>query len=971
MTTILLCSIFFASGASALLFETLWFRQAGLAFGNSVWASSLVLAGFMGGLALGNALAARYGNRLRNPVRAYALAELAIGLTGIGLVYLLPVFGVALAPWFQPLLDQPWILNPLRLSLAFLLLVIPSTAMGITLPLLTKTLMGYDRHFGRVLGRLYGWNTLGAVLGVVLGETVLISEVGVHGTALAAGALNLFAATVAGGLSTQPVRGTLVHPSTDRPAIQLSGPRPWLIAAFLSGFCLLALEVVWFRFLLLFVFGDSLAFALMLAVVLAGIALGGLTAGLWLRLVPDAYRFCAPIAFAAGLLCVASYAAFPLILKPLTLHNISNVIDILHLNVPLMLPVSFLSGIFFTLVGAALRNHLASDTAATGVLTLANTTGAVLGSLAGGFVLLPIVGMERSFFLLAVLYGAIGLLIMWRSLGPRRLAYATAAVFLVSLTLFPFGLMEKRFIPIPVKRWLVPPRAGINYKIAAVREGLTSTIIYLEAAMLGKPVSYVMFTNSHSMSQSSFDARRYMKLFVYWPAAVHPKLKHALLICFGVGNTAKALTDTKSLESIDVVDISRDVLAMNRVIYPNKADSPLSDPRVRVHIDDGRYFLQTTDKRFDLITGEPPPPRAAGVVNLYTREYFQLMYSRLAEGGMVTYWLPLNLLTDVSTKAILHAFCDVFKDCSLWDGMGRSLMMVGTRHAHGPVSEGHFIEQWQDPVVAAEMKRLGFERPEQLGALFIGDANYLKGIYTDSPSLTDDYPKLIEAPFESKHEAQRLFQSFTDVAAARTRFQQSPLIEHLWPERLREASLPYFELQNIINAYLYGAKSHPLHGMEGVHRLLTGSSLSTPVLWPLGSDSDIQRIVDEVGAARLAEPLMQLHLGIRLLSERKYAEAANTLARAERMPQLREQAFGLHIFALCMAGQTDQAQRLAQEQYPQILREKGFAAASMNDTSLPPPWIWMKKTFGIDPFANASAMQGSAHAPFRLPLKND
>jgi len=221
--TALLCLIFFASGASALLFETLWFRQAGLAFGNSVWASSLVLAGFMGGLALGNTLAARYGNRLHNPVRAYALAEVAIGLTGIGLVYLLPVFGVALAPWFRPLEEFPWLLNTLRLSLAFLLLVIPSAAMGITLPLLTKTLMGYDRHFGRVLGRLYGWNTMGAVFGVVIGETVLIGAVGVHGTAITAGALNLFAATVAGRLSTRPSIGALTPSSSDRPAIQLGG----------------------------------------------------------------------------------------------------------------------------------------------------------------------------------------------------------------------------------------------------------------------------------------------------------------------------------------------------------------------------------------------------------------------------------------------------------------------------------------------------------------------------------------------------------------------------------------------------------------------------------------------------------------------------------------------------------------------------------------------------------------------------
>src|SRR5678815_1726396 len=168
--TPLLTAAFFASGASALIFETLWFRQAGLAFGNSIWASSLVLSAFMAGLALGNALAARVGPRLANPVRAYAYAEAAIALTGIGLVYVFPVLGAALAPVFRPMLDQPWLLNPLRLLVAFVLLLIPSTAMGITLPLLTKALLRNDAAFGRVLGWLYGWNTLGAMAGVVAGE---------------------------------------------------------------------------------------------------------------------------------------------------------------------------------------------------------------------------------------------------------------------------------------------------------------------------------------------------------------------------------------------------------------------------------------------------------------------------------------------------------------------------------------------------------------------------------------------------------------------------------------------------------------------------------------------------------------------------------------------------------------------------------------------------------------------------------
>src|SRR5688572_4047974 len=152
--TALLYAVFFASGASALMFETLWFHQAGLALGNSVWASSLVLSGFMAGLALGNAVGARYGARVINAVRIYAIAEAAIAITGVALVFVLPGVGAALAPLLRPLLDTPWVLNPLTLGIAFLLLLIPSTAMGLTLPVLTRAVMAWDPQFGPVLGRL-------------------------------------------------------------------------------------------------------------------------------------------------------------------------------------------------------------------------------------------------------------------------------------------------------------------------------------------------------------------------------------------------------------------------------------------------------------------------------------------------------------------------------------------------------------------------------------------------------------------------------------------------------------------------------------------------------------------------------------------------------------------------------------------------------------------------------------------------
>ena len=965
-----LSAVFFLSGASALIFETLWFRQAGLAFGNSVWASSLVLSGFMTGLALGNALAARAGERLSNPVRVYAMAEAAIAITGVGLVYLFPVLGAALAPMFRPLLDHPWALNALRLLVAFVLLVIPSTAMGITLPLLTRALLrddsdptrpgpqregvGVSRRspqgeggFGRVLGTLYGWNTLGAMAGVVAGEMVLVGRFGVRGTALAAGALNLCAAVAAGVLSLLsggsasrgfPAPRNPPHVRRPGPAMRLEPPHRgpgalrWLVAAFGAGFSLLALEVIWFRFLLLFVKGHSNAFPVMLGVVLAGIALGGLAASLWMRLARDAHRCAAAVAFVAAAAVIASYAAFPSVMTPFGLSSITTPEAILRLSLPLMLPVSLASGIFFPLVGAALRRGIGSDIGTAGVLTLVNTIGAAIGSLVAGFLLLPVLGIEKSFFAIAAVYAAIGLLLFERA---RVAAWAAAVAGAIALALFPFGQLNARLVPIPVERWAEGER---ERRLIAVREGRTETIVFFQRMLLGKPVSDVMLTNSFSMSTTGYGVRRYQKLYVYWPVAVHPDLKRALLIGYGVGNTAKALTDSARIESIDLVDLSRDILSMAPIVFPEEREQPLGDPRMRVHIEDGRYFLQTSDRRFDLITGEPPPPGIAGVENLYSREYFQLIHDRLADGGLVTYWLPLADLSDVGARAILRAFCDVFDDCSLWNGSGTNLMMVGSRNASGGVSEQQFRAQWSTPMVAAEMKRLGLERPEQLGALFIGDAPFIRALTDGAAPLTDDTPKLIEAPASSPEESTRLLAGITDTGAARTRFQASPLIARLWPSSLISSSVPYFDVQHVINAHMYGSLVAQSLALDDVHRVLTGSTVGTPVMWRLASNADVQQVVANATPDELMNPLLQYHLAIRQLSERNYRRAADAFEHATQAPEVRDNAFVLYVYALCMSGQRAKAQAISHE---------AFTASGVS--SLPPIWIWMKETFAIDP----------------------
>jgi spermidine synthase len=938
--TRILCALFFLSGAAALLFETLWFRQAGLAFGNGVWASSLVLSSFMGGLALGNGLMARFGARIRRPVRFYALLEAAIAIGGVTLVWVLPGLGDWLAPVFHAFLDQPWVLNPLRLGVGFALLLLPATAMGATLPVLVKALLARDASFGSVLGRLYGWNTLGAVVGSVAGEASLIESYGVRGTASVAAACNATAVAVALILAHRlRCEGEArIAPAPDvSPAKAVSAlAQRGIGAAFLAGGILLAFEVVWFRFLHLFVHSGSLVFSLMLAVVLSGIALGGFAGARWLRHDARAHRHTATLALLAGAVSAGLYLGFSFVLEPLANVLLARPAAVLGLSFALMFPVSLLSGILFTFMGSLLHRELSTETRAAGLLALANTLGAALGSAIAGFALLPLLGMERSFFVLGAAYGLVAILV-WSGRGARvggaaaRTPLVAAGLFAFALASFPFGKMESVYLRISIDRWDHDRKS----EIVAIREGRTETSVYLRKAIDGETVSHRLLTDGFAMSGTSEFARRYQKLYVYWPVALHPDPKRALLISYGVGSTAKALVDTRSLEHIDVVDISREILDLSEIVYPDPADHPLRDARVRVHVEDGRFFLQTTDERYDIITGEPPPPKNAGVVNLYTREYFQLIRDRLADGGITTYWLPVHNTLEADTKAIIRAFCDVFEDCSLWSGKDLDWMLVGSRAARWSRSESLFGRQWLDPMLAPELRAVGLEVPEQIGALFMADADQLRGLIGDAKPLTDDRPKRVSNRRHSPDQARRTYRDWMDSARNRERFWESAFISRAWPRALRERSLPYFEAQRLVDASAAVEPAGIAERLRDVHFLLSETPLVTAALWRMGVSTDQLRAIDALIARGSAPERYREVLARRAAAERDFGLAARALAQIQRPrdPGL----LYFRIYALAMAGRLEEARALAQA-------SRGWLP---DDAQARAYWKWLEATFAI------------------------
>jgi len=939
----LLCVALLLSGAAALVFETLWFRATSVVFGSSVWASSLVLAGFMTGLALGNAVALRLGPRLRRPLVVYAALEAVVAVSGFGLVLLLPDLAGWAAPLFRSVGERAWLINPLRLGLAFSLLVLPSTALGLTLPVVVAALARWDRSFGPVLGRLYGWNTLGAVAGALAAEWALIGWFGVRGTALvaagcslAAGSLALVLSFRAGGGDTRGGGRTAPAPRTPLGSVAgLCGA-----AAFLAGGLLLAAEVIWFRFLHLFVHGGSPAFAAMLATVLAAIGTGALIAGWWTRHRPDADRLAPAVALLAGAVSIVVYASFRFALRPYGDRYVTDLGDILWLTAALTVPTSLASGMLFPLTGLALQRAVRREVRTAGLLALCNTAGAALGPLIAGFVLLPRLGMERSFFLLALGYVPVAALLFLGTRrtdppGRRRAVWVAGAALAVGAVLFPFGLMRSSYIELPVAR----AARGKPVEVVALREGRSETLIYLRYDFLGEPLSYQLVTDGYNMAGSGFTARRYMKQFVYLPLALSPEPSSALLISYGTGATARALTDIAGLERIDVVDTSREVLEMSDIIFDDPAEHPLHDPRVHVHIEDGRHFLQTTRRSYDLITGEPPPPKMAGVVNLYTREFFRLVRGRLGPAGRASYWLAAQNLTDADARSIIRAFCDVFDDCSLWQGFRLNWILVGSNDAPPLRDESTFRRQWLDPRVGPELAALGFELPEQLGATFLAGPGQLAELTRESAPLTDDRPKRLSDFRAGASRGFEVFESWMDPSLTARRFAASEWVRRNWPETLRRETLAYFPYQGMINEiYRWPPRRRdPGRVMTQLHATLTRTSLRTLVLWQLGLGSDESAVFRRLIAQGRSDPQLLAPQGIWALAERDFIAAADRFGRSWQRTGDRR-SIGMALYALCVAGRVEEARRLLADLPADVRRAEVDAGF----------WAWMEQEFALE-----------------------
>lgn len=682
---------FFISGITALVYEIIWTRQLTLVFGHTVYSVSIVLAAFMAGLGFGSYVWGHIIDRAAadrektSPLLVYGRIEILICASSAVLSLIFSEFDVVYAWMHRWLPESPMLFNTLKAVLAFLLMFIPATFMGATLPIISKYYVTDNSRLGTQIGYLYSINTLGAAVGCLLTGFIFISTFGVLQTALLASCTNLIIGIGCIRIYQEEHPGEKTPwrlPRMEWPSVTLSGEQKlWLAVSFVCGFTALAYEVLWTRLLVFSIASTVYSFSLMLAVFLLGICLGSLI------VVPLMARATSLrtvlIALQAGIGVYVLFTLFSmdsLLSAPWNSYNLMKPFNtFLHYfkdSAALMLLPALLFGMNFPVLiklAAGGHEHVGRGT---GQIYSANTLGAILGSLVAGFVLLPWLGTETSLAAVATLnLLMVPLLFGTGNYSIPALRKGVAAVMVVGVlglnALLPGNLLDRFFM-----RDSVGQRASSD--LLYFEEGLTDTVaVFKDAYGVLDPNAKRLITNGISMSSANMIASRYMKLLAHVPILLSENPENVMVICFGTGQTTGAAGIHSRVGQVDSLELSPSVLNAAPSFKTENHDV-VNNPKVNFVVQDGRNFLLTTQKQYDVITGEPPPPRTAFTVNLYTQDFYRSVRNRLKPGGIMAQWIPLHSQSAEEVDMHFKTFLSVFPHAIAWMSVANEIMIIGS-----------------------------------------------------------------------------------------------------------------------------------------------------------------------------------------------------------------------------------------------------------------------------------------------------
>jgi spermidine synthase len=724
------------SGAAGLTYQVLWLRLLSLSFGVTTYAASAVLAGFMAGLALGSLLAGRLAGRSARPLRMLAFAEFTIALAGL---LTIPAFGrlPAVSVALQNLAGDnfAW-LTFVRFAGAFLVLVVPTTFMGATLPLVAASRLVREKRPAARIGAAYAANTAGAIAGALVTGFVLIGNIGINASFLVAVACNLGAATLALWLSHRtesPERGitgdaallTEPVPAPTRSDAPLHPVRRAVITVLaVSGLASLALEIVWFRILVQFIAATTYAFTTMLAAVLCGIALGSWIAAWLLRRERNWLQIFLWLQALTAIAIVSSLTALGW-----TYEAGWQTDGLVQASILAILPATLLMGVSFP-IGISLWSNppessggASSDMARdVGGVYAANVCGAIAGALLGGFLLLPHLGSRTSLIVCAGFYLACAALVAFVSPDRKRsglmVAIASAIFIPVAAT-----------VPDPFLATLAR-RHGANEKILWREEGVQTTVS-VNRAENGDTVLYL---DGLHQSNNSEDMVRLHRQIGHLPMALHKAPRRALVIGLGGGTTAGAVSRHPDV-TVDIVELSDSVRKASD--FFNVANqNVLSQHGVHLRVDDGRNFLLRTTETYDVITADIIQPIHAGAGLLYSVEYFTLAKNALAPDGLMLQWVGRR--PETQYKLIVRSFQKAFPYTTAWLGGG---LLVGSKVPLS-ISRAAFEAQRAHEATRQSLDSVGLDSFEKLLSWFSAGARSLQAFIGEGPVLSDDRPQL-------------------------------------------------------------------------------------------------------------------------------------------------------------------------------------------------------------------------------------
>jgi len=757
---------FFLSGASGLIFEVIWSRLFSLVFGATTLAISTVLTAFMGGLALGSYVAGRYADRIRDPLKVYALAEAGIGVSALLLPYVVGAFDGVNQLLYRHFRDTYILLAGIRFLLGALVMVVPTTLMGATLPLLSRLFVQNETEqasIGLRVGTLYSVNTFGAVVGTFLGGFVLLPLLGQSLTNNLAACTNISLALAV--LVAYQVRRRLparppLDPEMQKLMVQVAGPpvradvspggRRVALAAFgVSGALAMSYQVIWTRALFVNIGSSVYSFTIVLVSFLVGLAGGAAVIGRLGQRSRNPLAWLAVCHLCIALLAGGSYLLMdklPFVYLHLLKGGSLGAQTILWAQfvvcLVVMLPATFAMGGILPLTMRIYAMGLDRVGQDVGSAYSINTIGAIVGSFLAGFVVIPVLQLQPGFYLTVCLNLALAVALALSSSWPRwsKIAWVVTIVVLAGLApLLPrWNLLHFSagiFRP-SLARDVLRTGNWTDPELAYYRDGICTTVSVDRWSS-----KHFSLKNNGKVDASTGDDMPTQITVGLLPVLLHPEVPRikpeVVLIGFASGVTAGAVLQYP-VKQLQVVELEPAIIEAS-VYFEHVNNRPLSDPRLRLLTDDGRNFLAAGTKKYDVIINEPSNPWITGVSNLFTREYFEIGKRRLKPGGIFCTWAQMYEISPRRIKSIYRSFAAVFPHVYAFsaEALSSDTFLIGTMHPL-KIDIQRLRRAFAIPSVTRELKRANIMAADDLVALTLMGPDEVRAFSSGVPLNTDD-----------------------------------------------------------------------------------------------------------------------------------------------------------------------------------------------------------------------------------------